>query len=40
MIFLEEKDATKTGILAVPDWLNDQGLDEEDLILFYFYLHD
>lgn len=37
--YLKENEATKEAILAVPDWLNDHGIKEEDLILFYFSMH-
>jgi len=36
---LEEKDATKDAILEIPDYLNCQGLDENDVVLFYFSMH-
>jgi hypothetical protein len=36
---LIEDDATKESILSISDWLNDNGVEKDDLVLFYFSMH-
>jgi hypothetical protein len=37
--YLREEQATKGEILSVSDWLNNHGVEEDDLVLFYFSMH-
>ena len=37
--YMKESQATKDVILNVSDWLNGQGAQEDDLIIFYFSMH-
>lgn len=39
ILIIQEEKATKEEIYKIPDWLNDNGLNEEDLLLFYFSMH-
>jgi hypothetical protein len=39
IFYLKENEATKDAILSVPDWLEANGAEEKDLILFYFSIH-
>ena len=36
---LRENEATKEAILSISNWLNDHGVQENDLVLFYFSMH-
>ena len=37
--YLRENEATKEAILSISDWLNAHGVQENDLVLFYFSMH-
>ena len=37
--YLREEESTKEAVLSVSDWLNDQGVVEGDMVLFYFSMH-
>lgn len=37
--YLRENDATKEAILSISDWLNVNGVEKDDLVLFYFSMH-
>jgi len=39
ILYIKEENATKDDILSIPDWLNIQGAEQDDLILFYFSMH-
>jgi len=37
--YLKESEATKDAILNISDWLNGQGMQDDDLVIFYFSMH-
>jgi hypothetical protein len=39
ILYLRQKEATKNAILNISDRLNDLGVEEEDMVLFFFSMH-
>ncbi len=39
ILIIQEENATKDEIFTIPDWLNNNGLNEDDLLLIYFSMH-